>query len=149
MKEKLSEAQLQEVNARVLEIIGTFREGLCNSSVFDVKGYWRFGMEGNRPMSDACEYVYNTKEKLLGWIDKEMEMATREGEEELYYKQRRAAKDKVITQMMQILEPALRGRQEHYIYTERAVNIAEFALRQGEQLNQFSTKGKHLAKIKP
>ena len=144
---KLTPEQIGEVNTRVKEIIETFREGLCNSAVFDYNSYWTRGMFGDGEMSEACKHVYETKSRIVEMIDKET-MLVCQDDRSLYYNAKRKVKDRVITTMMNILEPALVGRSRHDRYIERVVSIAEFAIGKGEELNEFSTRGKYLKKIK-
>ncbi len=148
-EKKLSEEQIKEVNAKVIEIIEVFREGLCNSAAFDYGNYWRFGMDGKGVLSEACKHVYNTKALVVDMIDKEMNMVLNNNEEQRYHKKRRVYKEKVIESLRNLLEPALQGRREmkHHVYMERVVNLADFVLEKGEELSQFATKGKFLKKI--
>lgn len=146
-KNTLTPEQIGEVNSRVKEIIETFREALCNSAAFDYGLYWSRGMAGDGQMSDACKHVYETKARVVEIIDKEMMLVCKD-DQSLYYKEKRKAKEKIITTMMNILEPALIGRNGPVRYFERVVNLAEFAIGKGEELSEFSNRGKYLKKIK-
>lgn len=142
MENKLSAEQMHEVNARVKEIIETFREGLCNSSVFDYQGYWLEGLNGNGHMSDACKHVYDTKSRIVSMIDKEMQLVFN-WNEEIYYKKKREAKQEIIGKIEKMIFPYLRGNSHNYhIVTERAVKLAEFAIESGENLNEFCHRGR-------
>lgn len=142
-QETLTPAQLAEVNARVTEIIGTFREGLCNSAVFDYSNYWTKGLSGDGQMSDACKYVYDTKERIVEMLDKEL-MLVQMNDESLYYKEKRKAKEKIIDTILNFVKPYLRGESRHELNViERIVNITEFAIQSGENLNKFYTREKH------
>ena len=134
-EKKLTQEQVNEVNARVKEIIETFREGLCNSAAFDYANYWAKGMVGDGQMSEACKHVYDTKQRVVDMIDKEMVLVCRE-EESKYYQERRKSKEKIIDTILNIIKPHLKGcsRDEHHI-TQQAVNLAEFAIDSGEKLN--------------
>jgi hypothetical protein len=144
---ELTQDQLNEVNARVIQIMETFREGLYNSAAFDYGGYWKLMIENNdHQMSDACKHVYETKERIMSMIDKEVRIVCNDNFS-YYHTKRREAKDKIITSMMKILDPALRGKQDHYLYTQRAVNLADFALNTGEELNDYRFNGTLKKKI--
>lgn len=140
---ELTSEQLNEVNARVKEIVETFREGLCNSSAFDYGNYWTQGLSGNSQMSDACKYVYDTKKRIVEMLDKEM-MLVEQNDVNLYYQKKRKAKEKIIDAILNIARPYLRGREDEHRITQRAVNLAEFAIGSGEDLNELTTRGKHV-----
>ena len=139
-KKELTPEQIVEVNIRVAEIIDTFRQGLKNSSAFDFRNYWHLAMEGNPRMSDACKYAHDVKHRVMAMLDKEEMLVCREPSSK-YQELRRTAKDKIITSMMKMLRPALRGREQEHVYMERVVNLSDFVLNKGEELTNIKLKG--------
>lgn len=151
MKPKeLSAEQIQEVNFRVKQIIESFREGLYNSAQFDYGLYWERGMAGDGRMSDACKHVYQTKERVIGMLDKEMNLVLAD-DFSYYEKEKRKIKDEIITSMMEMLEPYLRGRQsgdERHSMLKRVVNLSSLIIDKAEYFGEYKTNGKYLKKLK-
>ena len=137
---KLTPEQINEVNFRVREIIGTFREGLYNSAAFDYANYWSNCMNNNGQMSEACKHVYETKERVMSMLDKETELVCRD-DMSIYETKKRVAKNKIITSIMNFLEPALRGRESEHKYIGRVVDLSEFTLDKGEELHNIKFTG--------
>jgi hypothetical protein len=137
-KIKLTPEQIGEVNERVSEIMSSFKEGLKNSSAFDFGNYWRFGLEGNGMMSDACKYVHDTKKRVISMIEKEEMLVCREIDS-LFEERQRVVKNNIINSLMTLLAPALRGRGSEHVYIKRAASIAEYTMNQAEILleNKF------------
>lgn len=138
-QEKLTPEQLLEVNARVKDIVETFRIALCNSAVFDYNNYWAQGLGGNEPMSKACKYVYDTKSRIVEMLDKELSLTSAK-DEHLYYEEKSKAKQKIIDSLLGFVKPYLRGRSDEHNVTERIVNLTEFAIESGERLNDITNR---------
>lgn len=151
MKAKeLTPEQIQEVNFRVKQIIESFREGLYNSAKFDYGLYWERGMSGDGQMSDACKHVYQTKERIIGMLDKEMNIVLND-DFSFYYDEKRKIKDKIIEDMMDMLVPALRGRQngdQYQNFLTRVVNLSDIIIEKAENLSEYKTNGKFLKKLR-
>jgi len=150
MEETLSKEQINEVNARVKEIIETFREGLCNSAAFDLNSYWHLCMNNENEMSEACKYVYDTKKRIVEMIDKEIMLGC-SFDESLYYEKRRKAKEKIIGDIENLVRPFYKGRaggRDEYVLTQRSVVLAEFAIESGEALNTITNRGKNFPGLK-
>lgn len=147
IEKELTEEQMKEVNERVREIVSTLRLAVINTAGYDYSNYWKFGMRGD-PEHVAFRKLFNVKEEFVRYIEKET-MLVCSDDKQFYQNKRRKLKEEIIDELMEFLDPQLRGRVDGNRIWRRVVNISDKLIDRAERLNDDGLDYKNTEIRKP